>query len=125
MRGRIAALVMFIGAFRSGLLAMNIRAPVPARHCVVAGAEKFGLGSIGSAGICSEVERAIAAQAPMVHYDAEIKVLSRSRLAATLTVNGRTLPVQNFAVMDGKLGTASIARFASALARAVIEAAKS
>lgn len=104
---------------------MNTRADAPGGRCVVNGAEKFRPGSIGSAAICGEVERAIAAQAPTARYTAEIKVLSPSRLAATLIVDGRTLPVQNFAVMDGQLGTASIERFASALARAVVEATKS
>lgn len=104
---------------------MNMRADGPGGRCVVKGAEKFRAGPIGSAAICDEVERAIAAQAPTARYSAEINMLSPSRLAATLIVDGRTLPVQNFAVMDGKLGAASIARFASALARAVVGATKS
>lgn len=125
MWGRFAALLFLAGVAPTELLAMNMRADVPASRCVVAGAEKFRPGSIGGAAICSEVERAIAAQAPTARYSAEIKVLSPSRLAATLIVDGRTLPVQNFAVMDGKLGATSIERFASALARAVVEATKS
>ena len=66
--------------------------------------------------ICLEVEKAIAAAAPNLSYSAEIQVLSSSRLAARLVVNGRELPQQNFAVMDRELDRPSIARFAGALA---------
>lgn len=74
--------------------------------------------------LCSEIERAIAMNAPSVRHSVEIRVLSRSRLAATLTVEGRMLPVQNFAVMDANLGEASVKRFAASLAALVAEAAK-
>jgi len=50
--------------------------------------------------------------------------MPRARLSATLIVDGRTLPVQNFAVMDRGLDAASIRRFAQSLAEAVAKAAK-
>ena len=50
--------------------------------------------------------------------------MPRSRLSAVLVVNGRTLPAQNFAVMDSGLDMASIRRFAAALAGEVAKAAK-
>ena len=100
---------------------MSTADQTPSGRCHVVGGGK----SVDAGAICGEIERAITAQRPKVQYTAEVRVLSPSRLAATLIVNGRTLPVQNFAVMDGKLGTGSIARFASALARAVVEATKS
>lgn len=123
MWGRIAALVMLVGASPAGVSAMNMRA-TPNGRCAVTGGEKLRPETITNAAICSEVEGAIAAQAPMARYSADITFLSPSRLAATLIVNGRTLPVQNFAVMDGKLSNASIKRFAAALAVAVAEASK-
>lgn len=50
--------------------------------------------------------------------------MSSSRLSAVLIVNGRTLPDQNFAVMDRELSPDSIRRFAQALALEVAKAAK-
>lgn len=78
----------------------------------------------GSEAVCREIERAIAAAAPTARYRASIKVMSSSRLLAVLVVNGRTLPDQNFAVMDRELSPDSIRRFAQALAIEVAKAAK-
>lgn len=123
MWGRIAALVLFAGG-TPGLVAMNMRSDAQNGSCVVTGGEKLQLKSVASV-ICSEVEAAVAAGAPAVRYSADVVVLSQTRLAAKLVVNGRPLPVQNFAVMDGKLSDASIKRFATALANAVVAASKS
>jgi hypothetical protein len=95
----------------------------PAR-CHVVADEKLAAGSGGAVGICSAVERAIAAAAPNADYSAEVRVLSRSRLSASLIVDGRTLPEQKFAVMDRGLNPASIQRFAQSLAAEVAKAAK-
>jgi hypothetical protein len=124
MWGRFAALVLLASVTPTAVLAVNSAPDVPNGPCVITGAEKLHGEPIGSDTICSEIEGAIAAQMPTVRYSAQIKVLSSSRLAATLIVNGRTLPVQNFAVMDGKLSNSSVKRFASALAQAVAQAAK-
>ena len=124
MWGRIAALFMLVSATPTGLLSMKMRAGVSNDRCVVTGSEKLRPESVASA-ICSEVEAAIDAEAPKVRYSADIRVLSPTRLAATLIVNGRTLPVQNFAVMDGQLSNASVKRFATALGVAVAKATKS
>jgi hypothetical protein len=127
MWGRLGHLFVIVAAsFTTGsAVAMSNSGVAPLGRCEVVGEDKLGPRSAGSQVICGEVERAIEAQAPTVLYSAKIKVLSPSRLAATLIVNGRALPVQNFAVMDGKLSDTSIKRFASALARAVVEASKS
>ena len=66
----------------------------------------------------------MAAAAPNVSYTAQIDVISSSRLAATLVVNGLELPKQNFAVMDHNLDRASIARFAAAVAAEAAKASK-
>lgn len=95
----------------------------PSANCTVVGNGKSVAASGGHDSLCAEVERAIASRAPGVPYTAEIRVLSPSRLAATLLVNGHALPVQNFAVMDGTLGEHSIKQFADSLAKAVAEAA--
>jgi hypothetical protein len=93
-------------------------------RCHVTGGEKLTAKTAGADAICSAVEKAIASAAPNATYRAEIKVLSPSRLAAILVVNGRTLPEQKFAVMDRDLNPASIQRFAQSLATEVAKAEK-
>ena len=124
MWGCFAAIVLLTAVAPPRLVAMNIGGESPNGRCVIIGGEKLSPESIGSAGICGEVEAAIASRAPTVRYSAQIRVLSPTRLAATLIVNDRTLPVQNFAVMDGKLSNGSIKRFAAAVALAVAGASK-
>lgn len=108
----------------AGALAMSPSRQDRVRHCSVIDGEKLPLDSGGANAICAEVERATAARAPDAHYKVEITVLSPSRLAAMLTVNGRTLPLQNFAVMDRNLNDRSIQHFADSLAAVVAEAAR-
>ena len=95
----------------------------PGRCRVVAG-EKILASPGGADALCNEIQRAVAAAAPRARYSAEVKALSPSRLAATLVVNGKALPEQNFAVMDRNLSTASIREFADSLAQEVATAAK-
>ena len=59
--------------------------------------------------------------APDVSLD-EVRALSASRLSASLTVNGRALPEQNFARMDRELDRPAFERFAEALAEQVAKA---
>ena len=93
-------------------------------RCQIIGGEKLPAGSGGSKALCAEIERAVAELAPRAHYSAEVTVLSKSRLAATLVVNGRTLPEQRFAIMDSDLDAGAIQRFARSLATEVAKAAK-
>lgn len=92
--------------------------------CRIVAGENHLQASVGSNEICAEVERAIAARAPNASYSVEVKILSPSRLAAVLVVNGRALPEHKFAVMDAELSTASTQRFARSLAAAVAAVAK-
>jgi hypothetical protein len=93
--------------------------------CYLVGGEKLprSLNSRGDA-ICAEVRRAIAATAPHASFTAKVRVLSKSRLAATLVVDGHALPEQHFAIMDSELDDGAIQRFAASLASAIAEAAK-
>ena len=84
--------------------------------CRIVDGEKLPDGSGGTAALCAAIERAAAARAPGVAYTVEVKVLSTSRLAATLTSGGRKLPEQHFATMDRDLNGDSFERFAAALA---------
>jgi hypothetical protein len=74
--------------------------------------------------ICDAIQRAIAAQSLEVRFSAEVRVLSPSRLAATLVVNGKTLPEHKFAVMDSSLSAEAVERFAHSLGLAAADAAK-
>src|SRR5215218_3613460 len=95
------------------------------RPCQVIGGENLP-GGVGNAiAVCEVIERAIAAQAPNVRYRAEVQILSRSMLRATVVSEGRKLAEQKLAVMDRDLNASSIERFARALADEVAKAAKS
>ena len=88
-------------------------------NCRVVGGEKLPPGSGGSGALCSAIERAISARAPGKAFSVEIRVLPRSMLVATLTVDARALPEQKFASMDRDLDVHSFERFAHALAEQV------
>lgn len=98
--------------------------PVARAHCEVVGGEKAFARAGGSASLCARVERSIATHAPAANARVQIKVLPRSRLVATLVVNGHALPDQNFAVMDGGFDEGSLDRFAESLGATVAKAAK-
>ena len=90
--------------------------------CRIVDGDKLPAASGGAAALCSAIERAAAAKAPGVAYTVEVKVLSPSRLAATLTSGGQKLPEQKFAITDRELNGASFERFAAALADRLAEA---
>jgi len=121
MRGRLAALNLLVASVVAPTSAAAMSAPcqIPPDGCRVVAGEKLPPGAGGSSVICREVEQAIAALAPNTRYSAVVKVLSRSMLAATLMVDGRTLPEQKFAVSDRELNPGSIRRFAQSLAAEV------
>jgi hypothetical protein len=91
-------------------------------HCRVVDGAKLPAASGGAAALCAAIEQAVSARAPGVAYSAEIRALSASRLAATMVVNGRALPEQNFARMDRELDRPAFERFAAALAEQVAKA---
>jgi hypothetical protein len=68
--------------------------------------------------MCAEVERALAPAWPGCRYTAEVRVISPSRLTATMVVKGHKLPEQHFATMDRNLTPGAVRRFARALAEA-------
>lgn len=92
-------------------------------HCTVVGGEHLPAAIGGSGGLCTTIERAVAVRVPEANYTADITVLPRSRLKASIAVEGRQLPEQNFAVMDRELSQATIQRFAETLAGLVADAA--
>jgi hypothetical protein len=87
--------------------------------CRVTGAEKLPAEAGGAAAICAAVQQAVAAQAPNLRYSAEIRVLSRTALAANLETAGRKLPELKFSVSDRELNPRAIRQFADSVAAAL------
>ena len=117
MREGVVYLVV-LAAFLASSPAMSRSAGMPSGNCHVAEGGKLSP-DVSVAMICNAVEKAITAEAPGVRFSAEIRVVSPSRLTATLIVEGRTLPVQNFAVMDRNLSKRAVRQFAASLASIV------
>ena len=90
--------------------------------CRVTGAEKLPAKAGGAGAICAAIERAIAAQAANVRYSVEIRVLSRTALAANLEMAGRKLPELRFSVSDRELNPQAIGHFADSVADALARA---
>ena len=122
MRFGFAPLVFVLTALGSTNVGKAM-SPATSGRCHIVGGEKLPH-SLSGDGICTEVGRAVAAAAPRSNYSAEIEVISKSRLAAKLRVNGHSLPAQNFAIMDSDLNEGAIQRFAAALANAIAEASR-
>src|SRR3954452_12978773 len=98
-------------------------APKDLGTCRVLQAEKLPAGTGGAEGICSAVQRAITARAPLVRYSAEVRILSKSALAVNIKVEGRKMPEQHYAVMDRNLNSNSIRHFAEAIGDEVAKVA--
>jgi hypothetical protein len=100
-------------------------APDPAQGaCRVSGADKLPPEAGGADAICAAVARAVAAQAPNLPYRAEVRVLSRSALAANLEAKGRKLPELRFSVSDRNLNGIAIGHFADSVANALAKASR-
>jgi hypothetical protein len=91
------------------------------RSCRVIDEDKLPPESGGAAALCAAIQQAAAAKVPDVAFSAEIKVLSSSRLAATLTLEGRQLAEQKFARMDRDLDGSAFERFADILAKQIAD----
>lgn len=115
MRGRITRMAVLAGAMlaagHAGAVTSSGKAAVG--QCRITAGSK--LPADLNKALCEEVKRAVAQAVPGSRFNAEVTVVSPSRLAAKLTVNGKALPQQNFAVMDRQLEIDSIRRFARSL----------
>jgi hypothetical protein len=87
--------------------------------CRLTAGEKLPPEAGSADAICAAVERAVAARAPNLRYSAEIRVLSRSALAANLETAGRKLPEMRFSVSDRELNPRAIGQFADSVAEAL------
>lgn len=85
--------------------------------CRVVGGDKLPAEVGGGKAICGAIQSAARSQAPGVSFTVEVVILSPSALAATVRLaDGRTLPERRMAVSDRLLNSASIGRFAAAIA---------
>ena len=126
MWNRLARSILVGSAGLAATGACAMTAPVQAQSsCRVHDAARLPAEAGGADAICGAVARAAAAKAPSVRYNAEIRVVSRSSLAAELTADGRKLPEQRFSVSDRDLNPLAIEHFADALAAALADARKS
>jgi hypothetical protein len=93
-------------------------------QCTVIGADRLPAEAGGGDAICSAIRAAAREKAPGADYGVEVEVVSSSSLAARVTLkDGRALPEQRMAVSDRQLNSASIERFAAAIAGALAESA--
>ena len=124
MRGTIAALALISANVVPADAGAVSASAQPLGHCRVISGEKWLDDAGGASTLCDLVEEALTSAVPKARYTAEVRALSPSRLSATLLVNGRKLPEQNFAVMDARLSIESIRRFATSLGEAAKAAAR-
>lgn len=126
MGGRIAALALGTSlVIASGSACAMSQPPRAQASCTVIGGDKLSPQSGGADALCAAIDRAMAEQVPGTKVTAEVRVLSSSRLRATVkAADGRVLDDQNYASSDRALSRDSFERFASGLAQALREAAK-
>jgi hypothetical protein len=86
-------------------------------QCRVIGAEKLSGQAVSAADVCGAITRAVGTRAGRPAFRVDVRVVSPSRLAATiLLADGRRLPDLNMASMDRNLSKASVERFAKTIA---------
>lgn len=97
--------------------ACAVTAPAPSVPlCRVSGAELLPAGIGGAAGLCAEIENAVA-KAGVSGTTVDVRVVSASLISITATLpDGRALPPVKLGVSDRELSGSSIRRLASALA---------
>jgi hypothetical protein len=94
-------------------------------RCTIIDGAKLPPASGGADALCAAIRDAMARQLPGTEVTVEVRVLSPSRLRATLTTSdGRKLDDQNYAISDRALGRDAFERFASGLAQSLAEQAR-
>lgn len=97
---------------------------VTTSNCHISGAEKLPDDVGGAKVLCEVIRESAREQAPHASFSVDVRVVSRSMLAAVVTLkDGRKLPEQKIAVSDSALKRSSIKRFADAIAFQVAGAA--
>jgi hypothetical protein len=118
----IASAITSVSGSACGMTRLSSKSEV----CRVVGGEKLPTEVGGSDALCEAIERAIAARAPNMGHRVEVRVLSPSRLVATLTTgDGQQLQDLNHAVSDRALTEGSVERFAEAIALELAKAGPS
>lgn len=116
----LAAIAALSGAGGSACAMTSDASPLS--NCRAAGKDGLPPESGGVKALCTEIEQAVARQAPRAKADVELRLLTPSRLSAVVTTaDGRRLPEQHYAIMDRKIDRSSFTEFAEALARQLAE----
>ena len=124
-RGTAAAIAALLLAGTGGSACAMGQAEMKPTACRVAGGAKLPAETGGERQLCAAIDAAARERASAVPFTVEVRVLSASSLAATVTLkDGRKLPEQKLAVSDRQLNRQSIERFAAAIARAAADAGK-
>jgi hypothetical protein len=113
MRSRHLPLGFALLALAGGSACAVNRPAASAPRCSVEGAERLPSASGGAEALCAEIE---AATAGLPATAISVRVVSASALAASVTVDGRTLPEIKMARSDGTLDRRAFKRFAEAIA---------
>lgn len=127
MREKLAAMAIFAALFGACGSASAMSTPEQALvHCRVVGGGKLPPGLGGEQAICAALKQAVVADLLHGAPTIEVRVVSASLLAATVTTaDGRILPELRMATMDRLLTKAAIRRFARAIADELVKAGRS
>lgn len=115
------AIAAGLGCASGSACAMSSAESDPAT-CRVVGGEKLPAESGGADALCKAVADAVAEQAPGVSYNVVVTVLPKSRLAASITTDGRNVRELGFALMDKPLSIGAFKRFATSIAAELAKA---
>ena len=86
-------------------------------ECRVTDGKELPAETGGEDALCQSIRQALAAKLPGVGFTADVRVLSRSSLSATIVAaDGRKVPEMRHQVMDATLSRKSFERFANSLA---------
>jgi len=118
MREKLCYAVTAIALAASGQAACAMSGESSSRgECRVANGKELPAETGGEDALCQSIRQAVAAKLPGVSFTAEVKVLSKSSLAATIVAaDGRKVPETRHQVMDATLSRKSFERFANSLA---------
>lgn len=114
MRSRHLSLGFALLALAGGSACAVNRPATSAPRCSVEGGERLPAESGGAKALCDEIEAATAGLPAATAIS--VRVMSASALAASVTIEGRTMPEIKMARSDGTLDRRAFKRFAGAIA---------
>jgi hypothetical protein len=123
LRNRLEWILAVAAAALAGGSACAMNSPSIQPICIVEHGDRLPPETGGTAGLCAAIIKAAAEGTGGLPASVQVRVLSASRLSATVTLaDGRVLPDQNMASSDRQLNSSSIERFAAAIAAEIARA---